>query len=950
MGLHTGEPKVGEERYVGIGVHRAARIGAAGHGGQVLLSSTTKELAEEDLPPGVTIRDLGERRLKDIEQPQHLYQLVIDGLPDDFGQLRTLDVELARKRRRMYAGSALIGVLAAAVAIPVFALGQGGSGGGITVQGNAVAEIDPDRTRSSARCRTSVRGRARSPPAPARSGSPTSTTRPSLASIRALAASRGRPGVDTPTGLAASPGAVWVVGPNADQPVGDASGASIPQFDTVSGATSIGNVVPGGPGSVAARGTTVWVAPSSGLLSRLDPTERSRADGSIPNAGPAAVAVGAGAIWVADSEANTVTRVDATGLLTPIAVGHGPTAIAVGGGRRLGRRLARRRRRPHRPEHASRDDDDPGRAGPRRDRRRRRLGLGREQRRRHRHAHRSRRRKRRRRSGRRQPAGHRRRGRPRLGDRRPADDREPAGRAGRDGARRVGDGLDSMDPALAYDPESGSSSTPPARSSSTTRTSRLRGGSRLVPEVARVAADPLADGKTYTFTIRKGFRFSPPSDEPVTAQTFKYAIERSLSPTMKGPAQGFWATSSAPRRTWPARRRTSRASSRAETRCRSGSWRRLRTSSHGLRVPFFCAVPIGTPLDPKGVRKSSLRRPLLRRVLHARAGRRAEAQPELPREPPPSARPDRADRAASRQKSRRRSRPVPPTTPDRASTRTTPRGSPPATAREARRREGRQQYFVDPQLTRLRRPQHTPTSSSATCAPTGRQLRHRPQRAGRASERPGKGHEQPTDQYLPPEHARIQECPYLSAHAGPGRATTRRRRNRDRHPLHLQPSRVTSRPRSSRRTWRQSVSTVQSRGDSRPALSSDRLDRKKEPFDLAFGGPFGWVADYADPDEFLNPLLGSGDGRITFPAFDDPRYNTSARAPPFILYPSYLAYGRLDVDPARNGAPWLRSATGSNETSSPLVSAARSSSPFYGINSPHSASNTDLGPSGVLAR
>ena len=84
MGLHTGEPKVGEERYVGIGVHRAARIGAAGHGGQVLLSSTTKELAEEELPPGVSIRDLGERRLKDLDQPQRLYQLVIEGLQSDF--------------------------------------------------------------------------------------------------------------------------------------------------------------------------------------------------------------------------------------------------------------------------------------------------------------------------------------------------------------------------------------------------------------------------------------------------------------------------------------------------------------------------------------------------------------------------------------------------------------------------------------------------------------------------------------------------------------------------------------------------------------------------------------------------------------------------------------------------------------------------------------------------
>ena len=103
MGLHTGEPKSGGERYVGIGVHRAARIAAAGHGGQVLLSSTTKELAEEELPPGVSIRDLGERRLKDIDQLHRIHQLVIEGLQSDFAQLHTLDVELRRKRRRMYA-------------------------------------------------------------------------------------------------------------------------------------------------------------------------------------------------------------------------------------------------------------------------------------------------------------------------------------------------------------------------------------------------------------------------------------------------------------------------------------------------------------------------------------------------------------------------------------------------------------------------------------------------------------------------------------------------------------------------------------------------------------------------------------------------------------------------------------------------------------------------------
>ena len=147
MGLHTGEPHMGDERYVGLGVHKAARIGAAGHGGQVLLSRTTRELVEDDLPPGVTLRDLGERRLKDVERPERLSQLVIEGLPSEFGQLNTLDVELQRKRRRLYAGAALIGVLAAAVAIPVFALGQGSGGGGANVAPNSVAIIDPESNR-----------------------------------------------------------------------------------------------------------------------------------------------------------------------------------------------------------------------------------------------------------------------------------------------------------------------------------------------------------------------------------------------------------------------------------------------------------------------------------------------------------------------------------------------------------------------------------------------------------------------------------------------------------------------------------------------------------------------------------------------------------------------------------------------------------------------------------
>src|SRR5437763_9885211 len=111
MGLHTGEPRVGDERYVGLGVHKAARIAAAGHGGQVLLSRTTRELVEDELPTGVSIRDLGERRLKDLDRPERLSQLVIEGLQSDFARLKTLEEELRRKRRRMYVGAALVGAL-----------------------------------------------------------------------------------------------------------------------------------------------------------------------------------------------------------------------------------------------------------------------------------------------------------------------------------------------------------------------------------------------------------------------------------------------------------------------------------------------------------------------------------------------------------------------------------------------------------------------------------------------------------------------------------------------------------------------------------------------------------------------------------------------------------------------------------------------------------------------
>src|SRR5437764_1647540 len=85
MGLHTGEPRLTEEGYVGLDVHKGARIAAVGHGGQVLMSEPTKALVDAE------VRDLGAHRLKDLSAPERIYQLEIDGLPSEFPLLKTIE-------------------------------------------------------------------------------------------------------------------------------------------------------------------------------------------------------------------------------------------------------------------------------------------------------------------------------------------------------------------------------------------------------------------------------------------------------------------------------------------------------------------------------------------------------------------------------------------------------------------------------------------------------------------------------------------------------------------------------------------------------------------------------------------------------------------------------------------------------------------------------------------
>jgi class 3 adenylate cyclase len=92
MGLHSGELDRHEDNYIGMDVHRAARIAAAAHGQQVVLSEATRLLAGP-LPDRVSVRDLGFHRLKDVAAPERIWQLTGPGMREDFPPLKSLGAQ-----------------------------------------------------------------------------------------------------------------------------------------------------------------------------------------------------------------------------------------------------------------------------------------------------------------------------------------------------------------------------------------------------------------------------------------------------------------------------------------------------------------------------------------------------------------------------------------------------------------------------------------------------------------------------------------------------------------------------------------------------------------------------------------------------------------------------------------------------------------------------------------
>jgi YVTN family beta-propeller protein len=390
MGMHTAEPAVGVDRYVGLGVHRAARICSAGHGGQILLSNATRELVEDELPPGVAVRDLGQRQLKDLDRPEHLFQLLGDGIAAEFPPLKTIaaqpeeatpfsgrEQQLAaavhaavrprRPRRRWLLLAAGAAVAAAAVAALLL---SGGSAKTLAaVPPNSVGVIDPNSNEIVDAIEVGD-----SPGPIEASGSRVFVGNRNSQTVSQLSISQ-RKEVDTfGTGgrlsdLAVESGAVWVsdsflgvIAAFAPQEAGRTR-FSIAEGDFAFGAgtalaragddlwvanarpPSIGRIDLQGselvsgvaqriglehvPSALAADPEYVWVGSADGTVSRIDPVS-GEVEAVEVGESVRAIAVGAGAVWVATA-AGKLMRVERhLGVTASADVGKSPVAVAVG--------------------------------------------------------------------------------------------------------------------------------------------------------------------------------------------------------------------------------------------------------------------------------------------------------------------------------------------------------------------------------------------------------------------------------------------------------------------------------------------------------------------------------------------------------------------------------------------------------------------------------------------
>ena len=821
------------------------------------------------------------------------------------------------------AGGVLLLVLAVVVAVK---LARSGSSA-VTVAGNALAAIDPVSNRVVGVVAVGSR------PGAVVFGSGALWTanlddqtisRVDPATIRVQ---RVIPVGGPPTGIAAAGGSLWVVQSNANPDVNAASSISVaqiePEYDSISSSVRIGNVIPNGPGAVAGWGNSIWVAPSTGLLTRLNAVTGAVTQRLDPNASPGGIALTSdGAIWLTDSEADEVVRIDPTGLMTPIPVGNTPTSIAAGAGAvwvvdSLDDAVVRID-----PDSQSVTETIPVGDSP--------AGIA---------------------VGdesvwvanagdgtvtRIDPATGRIQATIRVGGSPTAltvaDGRvwvavdaqsiAPSRSGASGGTLRIVSGydVDFMDPGLAYTSLSWQLLYATCAKLLNYPDKPGAAGSQLIPEVAESLPTRSPDGKTYTFTIRRGFRFSPPSDQPVTAQTFKYTIERSLNHRTQSPLAQFLGDIVGAD-AYIAGRVTHISGITA-----SGNKLIIRLRAPApdflarIALPAFCAVPSNTPITSDGERAIPSAGPyyvasytpsqgviLLRNPNYHGKRRHHFARIELAVGVPAQGAVSEIEAGTADY-----------TTIGGDEYNITPGISALAWRIESRfgpgsaaATHGRQQYFVNPalQLDFFYLNTHRSLFSDVRARQAVNYAIDR-----RALARLGSGFQAlpdtPTDHYLPPGMPGYHGThvypltPDLAKARQLVAAAHARGRTAVLYIFDISPGPELA------QIVKNDLARIGIRIQIQTFPSNAffaRLATPGEPFDLAYDG---WEADYPDPSDFLNLLL---DNSSKGPTFDDPLAQRDLAAAARLSGPErYLTYGALDLALARDAAPLAAFGNGSS--------------------------------------
>jgi len=845
----------------------------------------------------------------------------------------TVTAERGALRRRALLAAAVAGAVAAAVSIPIFALGSGRSGGEIrAAAGNDVVEIDPRTNHLIADVPVGAAPRN----VVFAAGSlwvanlaDRTVSRVDVNAKRVIRTIPALPPATPPTALSAGSTGVWYAGkrPNGTIVVGRID----PRFDIVAKTASLPrtSLSPGRIG-MAAGPRMVWlVSGGIGPLSQIDATSgRLIRTVDTRTCCPADVAVAGGAVWVADRFADTVTRINGADLAQTVDVGHAPEALAA---------------TPQAVWAVIEQDDALVRIDPATNAVQTRIPVGS--------------------SPSAVAVG--------LGAVWVANSRDgtvsridPSRNAvvatirvgGRPSGIAVGAGtvwvsvqeggatgkqsrkaggvahvnteedLGSLDPALAY-----------AQLEETTlehgalawqieyaTCAKLLNypdrpapfGSELVPEVAEALPSVSVDRKTYTFRIRRSFKFSPPSAAPVTAATFKSSIERSLSPRMHGPASLAAVAAGTGARQTLDDVVGAKAYAAGRARHIAGLVARGNTLTitlerpsadlpQRLALPFFCAVPTDTPLDPNSIGQIPAAGPYYissyapgQEVVLTRnpnyGGGRARRLDEI-RIAIGVARSDTLRQIEAGQADYALDG-VPPEAQADLLTRYGP-GSPAA-------RAGSQRYFVDPRLAlyflalNTRRPLFADASLRRAVA-------YAVNRTSLVRLASFLFTAVPTDQYLPPGSLGFQDARLYPAVPDLRRA---RRLMHGRHGTAVLYTLTSSLPVAL--LMQAFLEPIGIHVDIRTfsiAQLRERLGRKGEPFDLTVDG---WSADTPDPAAMLVPLLDGSRIRAVHNTdiayFDESRYNRRLDAAARLTGSRrYRAYGALDVQIARDAAPYI---------------------------------------------